>query len=354
MTIPTVTSIHVAMSARTSQLQIRVTPDEKKTLKRLARAAGSSVSAYVLAQALPSGTREMAAAMDELASAGGEISAAGPLWTLLRSLTADEVASTAAQPRLSELSPRTRNLVAALVEEAASEKGVDAPEWVRQVQPLERPHFGWALESLKPHQLRVTPAPFKSRNLFFDPATRPGGEQAPAARPAVAGEAREAVERLLVLRRELKPLELDVEFYIVAGALMYQAFHADPPTARVATLLKPSAPVREAVARVGAREGWPNGWLSGILKRYLTGHVGRYVELPGVRALVPPIEYVLSVRVAALRTGRDPRVLDDVRYLLRAANIDSADAAYTRVTRYFAARQLAAGTKDILGELVDA
>jgi hypothetical protein len=340
------------MSSRTSQLQIRVTPGEKETLKRLARAEGRSVSAYVLSQALPSASRDMAAAVEELATAGGGLRAAGPLWTLLRSLTGDEIASAAAQPRLSALSPRDRNLVAALVEEAACEKGVDPPDWVRTVPPLDRPHFGWALESLKPHQLRVTPAPFKARNLFFDPATRPGGDQARLTRPVVADEAREGVQRLLALRRELEPLEVEVEFYIVAGTLMYQAFRAQPRTAHVSALLEPSGAVREVAGRLAAREGWAHDWLTGPLKRYLTGHAGRYVELPGVRALVPPIEYVLSVRVAALRMGRDPRVLDDVRYLLRAANVDGTEVAHALVTRYFSVRQLSPETKEILQELV--
>ena len=48
------------MGTKTSQLQIRVTPEQKEALKRLAADAGISVSKYVLACALPSGQLEFA------------------------------------------------------------------------------------------------------------------------------------------------------------------------------------------------------------------------------------------------------------------------------------------------------
>lgn len=42
------------MRQKTSQLQGRVSPEQKRQLKKLPRAAGLSVSEYVLAAALPS------------------------------------------------------------------------------------------------------------------------------------------------------------------------------------------------------------------------------------------------------------------------------------------------------------
>ncbi len=339
------------MTRKTSQLQIRVTMAEKQTLKRLASEAGKSLSAYVLSRALPAVSRDLDDAVAKLAEAGGHPTASGELAALIRDLPADELTSGAARPSLDGLAPRAQNVVAALVEEAAYLKGVDPPGWTVDVAPLPGPHFRWALPSLKPHQLRVTPAPFKRRNLFFDPASRDHGA-APEEPPTRTPEAAQALERLSVLGRELALLELDVEFYIVHGAFMYQAFQAHPRTAHISMMFRPSREIQATAGSVATREGWPYDWLSSTVKAYLMGRPARFLELPGIRAFAPPLEYALGVKVAALRLGRDPRGLDDVRYLLRAADLSTAHAAYDIVTRYFGERQLPTDTLAVLEELL--
>jgi hypothetical protein len=39
---------------------------------------------------------------------------------------------------------------------------------VREVPPLEEPHFATTLEGLRLHLLQVSPVPFKRRNIFID------------------------------------------------------------------------------------------------------------------------------------------------------------------------------------------
>ncbi len=41
------------MAGRSSQLQIRITPEQKEALKRLSRLTGQDMSTYVLSRALP-------------------------------------------------------------------------------------------------------------------------------------------------------------------------------------------------------------------------------------------------------------------------------------------------------------
>ena len=55
------------MSAKTSQLQIRVSPEEKQLIREAAERAGLSVSAYVLQVALPRPTDDLAAAVERIA-----------------------------------------------------------------------------------------------------------------------------------------------------------------------------------------------------------------------------------------------------------------------------------------------
>ena len=157
--------------SKTSQLQIRVTLEEKAILKRLAEGAGQSVSRYVLTQVLPSAQLEFDHIVRELRTTGGDHRAAlGDLGRLLRDVPGRELTLALSSPDLMELPATLLNYVTAMVEEAAHARNVDPPSWVAEVPPLERPHFMWQLQSLRPHQIRVTPVPFKRRNMFFDPS----------------------------------------------------------------------------------------------------------------------------------------------------------------------------------------
>ena len=159
------------MSVRTAQLQIRVTPEEKVALKRLARAAGQGVSRYVLSQVLPSTQLEFDRLVRSLELEGADSAATlSDLRGLFLDLSPREFSQTVSDPELGMIPPILLNYVAAMVEQAAHTKGVDPPAWVHEVAVLERPHFVWGLRSLRPHQIRVTPVPFKRRNLFMDPA----------------------------------------------------------------------------------------------------------------------------------------------------------------------------------------
>lgn len=162
------------MGARSSQLQIRVTPAEKAALRRLATAAGESVSTYVLSRVLPPEERLLTALYNELADPGRDHRATlARLAAVLEGMGPSDVRERVPEPDRATLAPVLLNSICALVETAAHGKEVDPPAWVADVPPLSRPHFGWTLRSLRPHQLRVAPIPFKRRNLYFDPSTGP-------------------------------------------------------------------------------------------------------------------------------------------------------------------------------------
>lgn len=162
------------MGARSSQLQIRVTPAEKAALKRLADAAGESVSSYVLSRVLPSEEQVIVQLYEQLAEGGSDHrQILRKVQQALASVPAAELEERIPAPDPESLGPVLANSVAALVEAVAHQRAVEPPSWVAEVEPLPRPHFGWALKSLRPHQIRVTPIPFKRRNLFFDPDAGP-------------------------------------------------------------------------------------------------------------------------------------------------------------------------------------
>jgi hypothetical protein len=79
-----------------------------------------------------------------------------------------QFAAAVAHGPANDLSPLMRNYVAAMVEQAADQKKVTPPEWVRDVAPLADPYFATELKSLRLHLLTASPVPFKRRNIFVD------------------------------------------------------------------------------------------------------------------------------------------------------------------------------------------
>ena len=156
------------MPAKTQQLQIRVTPQQKAALKRLARAAGRDVSSYVLSRLVPEGQGRFAAILESLSSAADHRYALAELNDFLAACPPIAFAEAVAVADLAALSPYLRNYVAAMVEHAADLLHVSPPSWVRDVIPLEAPRFATPLRSLRMHLLRSAPVPFKRRNIFVD------------------------------------------------------------------------------------------------------------------------------------------------------------------------------------------
>jgi uncharacterized protein (DUF1778 family) len=156
------------MPTKSEYLQIRVTPAQKKRLRRLAKAAGTDLSAYVLARAAPSGQKRFEELVTLLAGKEVDRYALAELNDLLSTLGTDELGEAVAVVDLSALSPVLRNYVAAMVEQACSMKGIRPPGWTARVRPLEAPWFAAPLHSLRLHLLKASPVPYKRRNLFVD------------------------------------------------------------------------------------------------------------------------------------------------------------------------------------------
>ena len=160
-------------SARSAQLQIRVTPAEKAAIARAARRAGIGMSEYVLGRALPDQAVQWREWLRQLVRSDGAKIALAGLSTWLAGLGAGELPS-AIERAPQGLSDFHTNYVAAMAEHLCAARGVDAPAWTREVAPLARPVFASGLASLRLHLLTHSPAPFRRRNLFVDTAV--GGQ----------------------------------------------------------------------------------------------------------------------------------------------------------------------------------
>ena len=158
------------MPTKSQQIQIRVTPQQKRRLKRLALEAGQDISSYVLGRALPGQRDHLEALLDALRQGSDTRFVLAELSDLLSGLSPDEWRDVVELPLFDwqGLEPWLRNSVAAMVERASFQKGLVLPAWVEWVPPLSRPHF--MVDPAYPNRylLRVSPVPFKRRNLFVD------------------------------------------------------------------------------------------------------------------------------------------------------------------------------------------
>ena len=161
------------MPTKGEQLQIRVTSRQKANLKRRAAAVGLDVSGYVLSRALPPSDDRFAEVIHSLANATDHrfaLAALNDFLTVCPPIAySAAVGQTAATMRsFATLPPFLQNYVAAMVEQAAYQKDMPPPDWVRDIAPLAVPWFATTLRSLRQHLLAAAPVAFKRRNLFVD------------------------------------------------------------------------------------------------------------------------------------------------------------------------------------------
>lgn len=160
-------------SARSAQLQIRVTPAEKDAIARAARRAGIGMSEYVLGRTLPDHAAQWRTRLRQLVRSDGARIVLAGLSTWLAGLGAGELPGAIDAPPQG-LSDFHANYIAAMAEHICATRGVEAPGWTCEIPPLAQPYFATGLASLRLHLLAHSPAPFRRRNLFVDSAV--GGQ----------------------------------------------------------------------------------------------------------------------------------------------------------------------------------
>jgi hypothetical protein len=159
---------------------------------------------------------------------------------------------------------------------------------------------------------------------------------------------------LQLLDEELRRSGTLGESYVVGGAVMCLALDARDSTGDIHALFKPGREIREAAARVASRAGVDARWLNDAVEGFLgtRGAHQTWLELPNLRVFVAEPHYLLAMRCAAMRLGPEFHDLDDVRYLLRHLDVQSAQEALEIVTRYFDEEQVPVKTRPALEELL--
>lgn len=154
--------------SKLSQLQLRVSEQEKSAIRRAAERAGMDMSAYVLSRVLPSTATAFQEAVAALTGPAEPSFALAEMNSLLSGFTAAQLRQAVASAPQAALSPFLANYVAAMTEMACNLQGLPPPAWTRTTEALPDPVFGSALPSLRLYLLTHSPAPFRRRNIFID------------------------------------------------------------------------------------------------------------------------------------------------------------------------------------------
>jgi uncharacterized protein (DUF1778 family) len=158
----------MARSAKTFQLQLRVSPEEKAAIQRASRRAGMDMSAFVLSRVLPAQERKVQDLLRALRDDSARRFVLAELNDLLARLTAEELRDAIAAAPPAWLSAELSNYWAAMVEHTCAARLIPPPAWTITIAPLEKPMFGSSLESLRLHLLAHSPPAFRRRNIFID------------------------------------------------------------------------------------------------------------------------------------------------------------------------------------------
>ena len=154
---------------KTAQLQVRVSPAQKRRIKQAAKQAGQDVSSWVLERLLPPEHELFSALVRQLTTdAEQQRYTLAALNDLLASLPPSQLAAAVAVFEPFSLAPLPANLVAAMVEQACLRAGLSPPAWTAAIAPLEQPYFATSLLGLRLHLLSKAAAAYKRRNIFVD------------------------------------------------------------------------------------------------------------------------------------------------------------------------------------------
>jgi len=88
---------------------------------------------------------------------------------------------------------------------------------------------------------------------------------------------------------------------------------------------------------VAIRAGIHADWLNDAVKGFLSaqGEFAPFLELDHLRVTVAQPDYLLAMKCLAMRIGAEFHDEDDVRYLLRHLNIQTAETAQRVISNYY-------------------
>lgn len=155
---------------KTKYLQIRVTPQEKSLIEKMAKRNNKTISELVLDKLLSEikQKEKFQNLVSDLNKVDNKSLAFAEINDFLNKLGKEEFQIAVKEEPRTKLSDYHSNYIAAIVEYTSYMKKAKPPKWINEIQPLNEPIFGSNLKNLRTHLLLNSPISFRKRNIFID------------------------------------------------------------------------------------------------------------------------------------------------------------------------------------------
>lgn len=154
---------------KNSQLQIRVSEAQKKSIQQAAGLENRDISSWVLGKLFKSFRVQFLEKINLLFEKPSErkylLADLADFLTHLDSEGLREVLQTA---WFAHQDPFLSNYIAAMLEFCAHQHQIPSGNTLSAIEPLNRPYFGTDLKNLRLYLLQASPPPFRARNIFID------------------------------------------------------------------------------------------------------------------------------------------------------------------------------------------
>ncbi len=161
--------------------------------------------------------------------------------------------------------------------------------------------------------------------------------------------AEKITQYLTELNDELRLIDIKGEVSLYGGAVMVLAFNARVATKDIDAVFEPVRAIRNAAHRIADRHGLNLDWLNHAVKMFVVKHDRELLfELSNLRVTVPEPDYLLAMKVIALRTDTEDE--NDTEFLIEHLKIKTKDDVLKVVADYYPRKEVKPRTIEWLDE----
>ena len=155
--------------------------------------------------------------------------------------------------------------------------------------------------------------------------------------------AQEITQYLTELNEELRLINIKGEVSLFGGAVMVLAFNARIATKDIDAVFEPVKEIRKAAHTIADRHDLNLDWLNHAVRMFIVKHKRDLLfELSNLRVTVPESDYLLAMKVLALRPQTEDE--NDVIFLIKELGLGSEDDVLRIVSDYYPRKEVNAKT----------
>lgn len=149
-----------------------------------------------------------------------------------------------------------------------------------------------------------------------------------------------------------------VEIAIYGGTVMMLAYDCREATKDIDAIFHPPDVVEPLIRQVAREQKLPEDWMNNGVETFVAKREEKIefaqLKIPGLAITRPSARYLLAMKCIAARLPTPTRQGDlaDIKYLLAQLGIDSVEEVDAIVGDYYGGRQLEAGKRWLVEELI--